>query len=130
MMHAGTNAEQRNIVLIPFPYSDLTTVKQRPVLILSNKEYNEHNEDILCCAITSQERGYEHSVDIQNTDLDNGNLRYDSKVRPNRIFTLEQNKIIKRLGKLNSSKYEEVISNISEMIDLDDATSKNIGLEE
>jgi mRNA interferase MazF len=119
MTQDGINAEQRNILLIPFPYSDLTSSKKRPVLVLSNKEYNEHNQDIICCAITSNLRGYKYSVDVSNSDLEEGNLCYNSKVKPNRIFTLDQNKILKKLGRLNSTKYREVISNVNEMISLD-----------
>ena len=129
MTQSGTNCEQRNIVLIPFPFSDFSTTKKRPVLILSNKEYNNSNRDILCCAITSKPRDYKYSVEIKNTDLEDGNLIYDSKVRPNRIFTLEQTKIIKKLAKLNTDKYNQVISNINRMIQLDEEESHAISME-
>ena len=41
MTQNGTKCEQRNILLIPFPFSDFSTIKKRPVLVLSNKEYND-----------------------------------------------------------------------------------------
>ena len=129
MTQDGTECEQRNIVLIPFPFSDLSTSKKRPVLILSNKEYNESNKDILCCAITSNPREYKHSVEIVSDDLEQGSLNYDSKVRPNRIFTLEQSKIIKKLAKLKSDKYESVINNVEEMIELDQEQAEAISSE-
>lgn len=58
MMKDGIIANQRDIVLIVCPYSDLSQNKKRPVLILSNNDYNFHNEDIICCAITSNPRNY------------------------------------------------------------------------
>ena len=45
--------DQGEIILIPFPYSDLTGFKKRPALIISNSKLNE-TEDKVCCLITSQ----------------------------------------------------------------------------
>ncbi len=41
--------KQREIVLVPFPYSDLSAVKRRPVLVISNDDYNISYPDILVC---------------------------------------------------------------------------------
>lgn len=51
---------QGDILLIPFPFSDLSSIKQRPVLVLSNSEYNRSQQDIVVAAITSNvtERDY------------------------------------------------------------------------
>ena len=40
---------QRDIVLVPFPFSDLSTPNVRPVLVLSNDAYNRRTEDLLVC---------------------------------------------------------------------------------
>ena len=45
--------KQGDILLIPFPFTDLSSTKQRPVLVLSNTKYNESNQDIVVAAITS-----------------------------------------------------------------------------
>jgi mRNA interferase MazF len=45
--------KQGDILLIPFPYSDSTAIKQRPVLVISNSHYNESQQDIIVAAITS-----------------------------------------------------------------------------
>ena len=65
-MNNGTQFKQRDIILIPFPYSDLTQNKKRPAIILSNGGYNHNNEDIICCAITSNQRNYKGSIEIKN----------------------------------------------------------------
>ncbi len=49
----GITYNQREIVLVPFPYSDLTTTKRRPVLIISNNDYNHNFQDVLVYVITS-----------------------------------------------------------------------------
>lgn len=50
---AGITYKQREIVLVPFPYSDLTNTKRRPVLIISNDDYNRKFHDVVICVITS-----------------------------------------------------------------------------
>ncbi len=62
MMKDGTNINQREIVLIPFPYTDLSQNKKRPAIILSNAEHNSKNQDLIYCAITSNPREYANSI--------------------------------------------------------------------
>ena len=50
---SGIIYKQREIVLLPFPYSDLSSTKKRPALIVSNNNYNERFNDVVVCVITS-----------------------------------------------------------------------------
>ena len=120
MTKDGAIISQRDIVLIPFPYSDLSQHKKRPVVVISGKEYNKKNSDLICCAITSNPRDYANSILISTKDLDTGTLNYDSKIKPNKVFTLEQNKVIKHIGRLNISKSKEVVSNLNICIKIDE----------
>lgn len=119
-MTNGMTFNQREIILIPFPYSDLSQNKKRPAIILSNSGYNSNNEDVICCAITSNPRNYANSVEIKTTDLDSGNLRYDSRVKPNKVFTLQQNLIIKKIGKLDISKSKEIVDKLKICIKIEE----------
>ncbi len=49
-----TTYEPGQVVLIPFPFTDLTTVKQRPALVISTPSFNRRQEDIIIVAMTSQ----------------------------------------------------------------------------
>jgi mRNA interferase MazF len=40
MMKIGTRPEQGDILLIPIPFTDLSSQKRRPVIVISNNEYN------------------------------------------------------------------------------------------
>jgi mRNA interferase MazF len=62
--------KQGDIVLIPFPYSDLSTTKQRPVLVLSNTTYNKSQSDLVVAAITSNLISKTYSIKITDDDLD------------------------------------------------------------
>ncbi len=48
-----TNYERGNIVLVPFPFSDQTTTKKRPAVVISSDSYNGKSPDIIIMAITS-----------------------------------------------------------------------------
>lgn len=49
-----TNYERGNIILVPFPFSDQTTTKKRPAVVISSDGYNENSPDIIIMAITSR----------------------------------------------------------------------------
>jgi len=57
------------IVLVPFPFTDLTGVKQRPALVISNNEYNQKNLDVIICGITSNLEDLNYSVVIEKKDF-------------------------------------------------------------
>lgn len=113
MTKNGINAEQRDIILIPFPYTNLSQNKKRPAFVLSNKEHNQHNEDLICCALTSNPRNYENSIEINKNDLESDELVFESRIKPNKIFTLNKELIIKKLARLNVIKTKEVIEKLN-----------------
>ena len=115
-MSAGINIEQRNIVLIPFPYTDLSGAKKRPALVISSLDFNTKFEDIICCLITSnpEDRGY--AIKITNKDMENGFLEFESKVKPYRLFTINKKLIYKILGRLNLAKSKAVIEELNKII--------------
>ncbi|MBS4000997.1 MAG: type II toxin-antitoxin system PemK/MazF family toxin [Desulfobulbaceae bacterium] len=99
---------QREIVLVPFPYSDLTSVKRRPVVILSNNRFNENRKDLVVAAITSKEFTDEYSVIITNNELEYGILPEPSVIKISKLFTIHKSKVVKKFSILNHSSFEEV----------------------
>ena len=49
-----THYNRGDVVLVPFPFSDQTTTKKRPAVIISSNTYNDTFRDIVIMAITSQ----------------------------------------------------------------------------
>jgi mRNA interferase MazF len=117
-MRFGMNYEQGEIVLIPFPFSDLSSVKQRPVLILSNNDYNNKTQDIVVCGITSNLKESKYSVLLHDEDLIKGKLPLESIIKSDKLFTLKCSLIIKQIGKLNKKVFDKVISEILKLIKL------------
>jgi mRNA interferase MazF len=94
--------KQGDILLIPVPFTDLTSTKKRPVLVLSNDKYNDKTNDILVAAITSNISEKDYAVMITETDLDIGELKVDSCIRVDKIYSLSQAIVISIFGKANS----------------------------
>ena len=96
-MRPGTMYKQGDIVLIPFPYSDLSENKQRPALIISNELINE-TEDRICCLITKNARRDDMIIkkeDFQTyigASISNGGAGFPARTARN--FTLYLEKLI------------------------------------
>lgn len=89
-------------------------------LILSNKKFNENNLDIICGAITSSAKYIHQGVKITNFDLESGNLKVESTIKPGKIYSIQQNRIIRNIGKLKKNKVKEVIKNLNLNIEIDE----------
>ncbi len=106
--------EQRDIILIPFPYSDLTGAKLRPALILSNNKLNK-TKDRLCCLITSNET--REGILIENKHFDEGKLPFRSWLKCHRLFTVNENIIKKKLCKIKHELHKVIIKDLNLLIE-------------
>jgi mRNA interferase MazF len=118
-MRYGMNYKQRDIVLVPIPFSDLSTNKKRPVIIISNDNYNIENEDIVVVALTSN-LVYENSycIDIDRNDVKEGKLPKKSRIRCDKIYTLSRNIVLKKFDRLKSDKFLMVQKNIKTLVSI------------
>ncbi len=97
-----------DVVVIPFPYSDLTETKRRPALILAQLR----GDDVVLCQITSQTVRDEYALEVKDSDFKSGSLRQSSNIRPNRLFTADQGIILYKVGRVKA----EIISNTIEKV--------------
>ena len=109
---SGMAYKQMDIVLLPFPYSDLSVSKKRPALVISNDEFNASTPDLICCLITTNLKQDKYSVGIDEQDVENGKLFFKSKVKPYRVFTTDSKIILKKLCSLKQQKFAQVIKNL------------------
>ena len=91
---------QGDIVFIPYPYTDLSGVKKRPVVIISKDSINRAN--YIVAKITSVIRNDEFSFPIENAHLEEP-LRRESEVRTNEIFTVHASIVLRKFSASNSS---------------------------
>lgn len=108
-----------DIVLVPFPFTDLSQSKLRPAVVL----YTEPtNNDVTLCFITSQGIGTlfagEFLLDIADPEFLSTGLKISSKVRATRIMTIECKLTSRRLEKLGTSQIQLLNSTIVQAFQL------------
>ena len=102
-----------DIVLFPFPYTDLSNRKLRPCLVISD----EMGEDILLCQITSKRiRKDRYCIGIEQNNTIDGSLQIDSYIRANMIFTANKTQILKKICRIKDKQYTGVVNIISNLI--------------
>jgi mRNA interferase MazF len=101
-----------DVVVVPFPFSDLTQAKRRPALVVSELT----GDDLILVQITSQMIRDQYAISLDDLDFEAGSLNQLSHIRPNRIFTADTHIILYRIGNLKSSKLVEVKEKIIDII--------------
>ena len=96
------------IVVVSFPFSDLSSTRKRPALVLANLE----GEDIIICEITSVIKKDSYFVQLQKRDLESGKLKINSIIRPNRILTIHSSKINYKFDNVKDYKLQEVLEKV------------------
>ena len=91
-----------DVLLIPFPYTDLTTNKRRPVLVL---RHADSFDDFLAAAITSQP-GHEDVPPLYQGDFQEGILPKPSYLRTTKLYTLNRRIAASRFGRLTPSDFQ------------------------
>ena len=108
--------QQGDIVLMPFPFSDLSQAKRRPAIILSKNRTN--GKDLIAVQITSTLRSDSFSFLLPNSVV-NIPLPAASEVRINKLFTVEASLIVKKISKLNRDSLEQLLSLVQSQFDLE-----------
>ncbi|MCL2185407.1 MAG: type II toxin-antitoxin system PemK/MazF family toxin [Treponema sp.] len=108
--------DQGEILLVPVPFSDLSSVKKRPVLVLSNYNHNVSNRDIIVIAITSNLT--QEGIEITNDSLIDGFLPKKSIIKVDKVYTLEVGIVIKKIGKIKNEVLLETYNEFLKLISL------------
>ncbi len=101
--------KQREICLIPFPFSDQSGKKVRPVVVISNDRFNVSSQDVIVVGVTSNIYKDLYSISISNDDLEEGKLLCKCCIKVENILKIDKKLILKKIGKLKKKKFEEVI---------------------
>jgi mRNA interferase MazF len=96
------------VVLVPFPFSDLSQTKMRPAVILADAG----RDDWILCQITSNPYGDENAITLLTKDFKSGSLRVTSYARPGKLFTANNSLIVETVGGLKKSMVNKLIRGV------------------
>lgn len=94
-----------SIVLVTFPFSDLSKSKLRPAVVLASAERG----DWILCQITSNPYADSHAVQLSETDFHSGSLQRISFARPGKLFTANTDLIRTEVGNLKKVAFQNVL---------------------
>ncbi|MBM3328074.1 MAG: type II toxin-antitoxin system PemK/MazF family toxin [Calditrichaeota bacterium] len=97
-----------DIVVMPFPFSDLSKSKRRPALVLATLP----GDDVILCQITSVDRNDRWALPLSDGDIEGGALGQPGFIRPARLFTADCRVIIYRVGRVRHSLQDKVVEQI------------------
>ncbi|MDD5192538.1 MAG: type II toxin-antitoxin system PemK/MazF family toxin [Candidatus Nanoarchaeia archaeon] len=97
-----------DVIILEFPFSNLIQARRRPSLIIKVPK----GEDIIVCQITG--KSYEKSVEIsiKKEDFHKGNLKVESYLRLDKIFSVEKSLIKYKIGSLKQEKFNEILDRV------------------
>ena len=95
-----------SIVIMRFPFSDLSGSKLRPAVVLADAG----GDDWLLCQITSKSYRDPDAIRLTNASLQRGSLLRTSFVRPMKLFTANKNLITKRVAILNDVAFKTILT--------------------
>ena len=97
-----------DVVVIPFPFSDLSGSKRRPALVLTDLR----DDDIMICQITSQPTDDIFAQALRPEDFVSGSLPAVSLIRPIRVFTADKHIVFRKVGQIAPERINKVIDAI------------------
>ena len=107
--------QQKELVLLPYPFSDQGGSKVRPAVIVSNDNFNRRCEDCVMVPLTTVIKDEPFSLLISQDSLESGKLLKQSRVRIDKIFTIKKTLIIMKIGKINDKTIEKIKFEISKI---------------
>ena len=101
------------VVIVRFPFSDLTASKLRPAAVLAEAGRG----DWILCQITSQTYGDPKAIPLGAADFVRGALRITSYARPGKLFTAHSSLVAGQAGELETGKFKAIRGAVVRMIE-------------
>jgi len=114
--------QRGDIVLVPFPFTDLSRQKARPAVIISPLRFNQRSQDVILVAISSQIPGilneFELVIRKSSAAFVPTGLRVSSVIKTTKLITMNQSLIYTILGKLTDETMRELDQRIARAVGL------------
>lgn len=102
------HVNQKEVVLLPYPFSNLGGTKVRPALVVSNNQFNKKSDDCVMAPLTTTIKDEPYSVVIEQENMSSGKLLKPSRIRADKVFCVDKNLIKMKIGVLNSGSFKKV----------------------
>ena len=96
------------VVLVRFPFSDLSASKLRPAVVLAHAG----GVDWVLCQVTSNRYGDPAAVPLAATSFASGGLGRESFARPSKLFTASQSLFVKTAGQLTGESHRDLVARV------------------
>jgi mRNA interferase MazF len=109
-----TGYRRGDVVVVPFPFTDLTTSKQRPALVVSPDSLNLSTQDVMIAALTSHVTGGPGPFDlvVSGQELAAAGLMKPSVIKLGKLVTIHGGLIRKKIGALSPDRMAEVLTRL------------------
>ncbi|HLD42774.1 MAG TPA: type II toxin-antitoxin system PemK/MazF family toxin [Candidatus Nanoarchaeia archaeon] len=106
---------QKELVLLPYPFSDLEGTKVRPAIVVSNNSFNKKSADCIMVPLTTVIKNEPCSVIIDQQNMASGRLMKQSRVRADKIFAVEKRLVSMKIGTITDKTFEKIKAEIFRM---------------
>ncbi len=96
------------VVLVPFPFSDLSQAKLRPAVVLADAGRG----DWILCQVTSNPYGDPRAVELREANFATGSLHRVSYARPGKLFTASRDLLVAQVAALDASPLRQIIETV------------------
>ena len=100
------------VVLVPFPFSDLSQSKLRPAIVLADAGKG----DWILCQITSNAYSDPRAIELTSSSFNSGSLRMVSYARPAKLFTANRSLLVAQAGMLTEDSLKQIINAVIELL--------------
>lgn len=113
-----TTYKQGDIVLVPVPFTDQTTSKRRPAIVVSANWYNKTRADTVLVPITStvHKSLQREEFLIRGSEVQRAGLYKESVAKCGAIFTVRQKLILKRIGTMSSGTLRQIHTIVADIL--------------
>lgn len=100
------------VVLVRFPFSDLSQTKLRPAVVLADAGRG----DWILCQVTSKSYGDSRAIRLEDTGFSTGSLRVPSYARPGKLFTANRDLIVSEVATVKPPLLKQVVDAVVDLL--------------
>jgi len=100
------------VVVVPFPFSDLSQTKRRPAVVLADAG----RDDWILCQITSNPYGDHRAIMLITASFATGSLPITSYARPGKLFTANTDLMVAQAGTLHPDSFRKIVEAVVAML--------------